>query len=141
MHRVHRLSPPQSFFGLGSGGLQIKINLTGTPETHPNDIFYLRHRPSWKVRKNVFTALKSRHNVSSAPTLSPTGSDSTGPQRIMVYSCFHDTEGEVKLSMAHGKKLDHLGIQVKFFGRIDLVRVSFSIQLRLNCWQHYFIKD
>lgn len=77
------------------------------------------------MRKNVFTALKSRHNdvVSSAPTLSPTGGDSNaGPQRIMVYSCFHDTEGEVKLSMAHGKKLDHMGIQVKFFGRIDLVR-------------------
>ena len=85
------------------------------------------------MRKNVFTSLKSRHNVTSAPTLSPAGSDSTGPQRIMVYSCFHDTEGEVKLSMAHGKKLDHMGIQVKFFGRIDLVRVSFSIQLRLNC--------
>ena len=40
----------------------------------------------------------------------------------MVYSCDHDTEGEVTLSMGHGKKLDHMGIQVKFFGRIDMVR-------------------
>ena len=39
----------------------------------------------------------------------------------MVYSCNHDTEGEVTLSMGHGKKLDHMGIQVKFFGRIDMV--------------------
>lgn len=118
--------------------MQIKINLTGSPETHPNDIFYLRHRPSWKVRKNVFTALKSRHNdaVSSAPTLSPTGGDSiTGPQRIMVYSCFHDTEGEVKLSMAHGKKLDHMGIQVKFFGRIDLVRYFVAVPSSIEVFQ------
>ena len=41
----------------------------------------------------------------------------------MVYSCNHDTEGEVTLSMGHGKKLDHMGIQVKFFGRIDMVRL------------------
>lgn len=130
----------QSFFGLGSGGLQIKINLTGTPETHPNDIFYLRHRPSWKVRKNVFTALKSRHpgGASPTPTLSPTGADSsTAGQRIMVYSCFHDTEGEVKLSMAHGKKLDHMGIQVKFFGRIDLVRTS-CLHTQVMCSIHCF---
>lgn len=105
------------FGGLGTGGLQIKIHLTGTPETNPSDIFYLRHRPSWKVRKNVFTALKS-HAISSAPTLSPgTGN---GPQRIMVHSCNHETEGEVTLTMPHGKKFDHLGIQVKFFGRIDM---------------------
>ncbi len=107
----------QAFFGLGTGGLQIQIHLTGTPETHPYDIFYLRHRPSWKVRKNVFAALKS-HGINSAPMLSP---GDGGPQRIMAYSCYHDTEGEVTLSMAHGKKLDHMGIQVKFFGRIDMV--------------------
>ena len=41
--------------------------------------------------------------------------------RIMVYSCDHDTEGSITLTMAHGKKLDHMGIQVKFFGRIDMV--------------------
>lgn len=52
----------QSFFGLGSGGLQIKITVNGTPETHPNNIVYLRHRPSWKVRKNVFTVLKNHPN-------------------------------------------------------------------------------
>ena len=119
----------QSFFGLGTGGLQIKIHLTGTPETHPHDIFYLRHRPSWKVRKNVFTALRSRGGVSSAPTLAPAGSsvaDEGGLSRIMVYSSDHDVEGEVKLAMPHGKTLDHLGIQVKFFGRIDMVSL-FSI--------------
>jgi hypothetical protein len=44
--------------------------------------------------------------------------------RIMVYSCDHDTEGSITLTMAHGKKLDHMGIQVKFFGRIDMVRVE-----------------
>lgn len=41
--------------------------------------------------------------------------------RIMVYSCDHDTEGSITLTMGHGKKLDHMGIQVKFFGRIDMV--------------------
>lgn len=109
-----------SFFGLGTGGLQIKIHLSGTPESDP-DIFYLRHRPSWKVRKNVFTALKT-HSISASPTLAPDGliGGGSGPQRIMVYSCNHDTEGEVTLTMPHGKKLDHLGIQVKFFGRIDM---------------------
>ncbi|ACI64369.1 predicted protein, partial [Thalassiosira pseudonana CCMP1335] len=45
-------------------------------------------------------------------------------ERIMVYSCDHDTEGEVTLTMPHGKKLDHMGIQVKFFGRIDMVRLE-----------------
>jgi hypothetical protein len=109
--------PSQAFFGLGTGGLQIQIRLTGTPETHPYDIFYLRHRPSWKLRKSAFTTLKS-HGINSDPTISP---GDGGPQRIMVYSCDHDTEGEVTLSMAHGKKLDHMGIQVKFFGRIDMV--------------------
>lgn len=69
------------------------------------------------MRKNVFAALKS-HGINSAPMLSP---GDGGPQRIMVYSCYHDTEGEVTLSMAHGKKLDHMGIQVKLFGRIDMV--------------------
>ncbi len=61
----------------------------------------------------------------------------------MVYSCYHDTEGEVTLSMGHGKKLDHMGIQVKFFGRIDMVglydvfffisllKVLYIIQFRL----------
>lgn len=114
----------QSFFGLGTGGLQIKIHLAGTPETHPNDIFYLRHRPSWKVRKNVFTSLKNRGAgaVSAAPTIAPAGSGSgEGPTRIMAYSSDHDVEGEITLTMPHGKKLDHLGIQVKFFGRIDMV--------------------
>ncbi|KAL7532394.1 hypothetical protein ACHAXR_004606 [Thalassiosira sp. AJA248-18] len=115
------LTNSQSFFGIpvGTGGLQIKIHLTGTPESHPDDIFYLRHRPSWKVRKNVFTALKS-HGISSAPTLAPGSHSDGGPQRIMVYSCNHDTEGEVTLTMPHGKKLDHMGVQVKFFGRIDM---------------------
>ena len=45
--------------------------------------------------------------------------------RIMAYSCNHDTVGSVTLTMGHGKKLDHMGIQVKFFGRIDMVRVYF----------------
>eukprot|EP00585_Thalassiosira_rotula_P010707 CAMPEP_0196133386 /NCGR_PEP_ID=MMETSP0910-20130528/2628_1 /TAXON_ID=49265 /ORGANISM="Thalassiosira rotula, Strain GSO102" /LENGTH=312 /DNA_ID=CAMNT_0041393109 /DNA_START=111 /DNA_END=1046 /DNA_ORIENTATION=+ len=163
------------FGGLGKGGLQIKIRLTGTPESHPRDIFYLRHRPSWKVRKNVFTALKSHRindaaSASAAPTLAPgapgqqqqqqqqqqqygnqyqdgqpqqyyhdgggeyggngnnnnnngNNNNNNNPnvgKRIMVYSCHHDTEGEVTLQMPHGKKLDHMGIQVKFFGRIDM---------------------
>ena len=46
--------------------------------------------------------------------------------RIMVYSCHHDTEGSITLTMAHGKKLDHMGIQVKFFGRIDMVSLRGS---------------
>jgi hypothetical protein len=46
--------------------------------------------------------------------------------RIMVYSCDHDIEGSITLTMAHGKKLDHMGIQVKFFGRIDMVSLRGS---------------
>ena len=66
----------------------------------------------------------------------------------MVYSCNHDTEGEVTLSMGHGKKLDHMGIQVKFFGRIDMVRyiytfISFDIHslfvLSLVCMKCYYL--
>jgi len=111
------------FGGLATGGLQVKIHLTGTPETHPSDIFYLRHRPSWKVRKNVFAAIRGHAAGSAPPALGPNSGGrghGGGPQRIMVYSCEHDTEGEVTLTMPHGKKLDHMGIQVKFFGRIDM---------------------
>ena len=131
----------QSFFGLGTGGLQIKIRLTGTPETNPDDIFYVRHRPSWKVRKNVFTALRT-HAIQNAPTIAPgqqqqlqlggsrqqqqqaQAQQQQQQQRVMCHSCNHDTEGEVSLNMPHGKKLDHMGIQVKFFGRIDMVSFS-----------------
>eukprot|EP00804_Cyclotella_cryptica_P003409 CCRYP_018559-RB/>CCRYP_018559-RB protein AED:0.33 eAED:0.33 QI:0/0/0/1/0/0/3/0/272 len=42
----------------------------------------------------------------------------------MVYGSEHDTEGEVTLAMPAGKKLDHLGVQVKFFGRIDMVSLE-----------------
>jgi hypothetical protein len=72
------------------------------------------------------------------PTLAPTGgggggqhhaSSDNGGERIMVYSCDHDTEGEVTLTMPHGKKLDHMGIQVKFFGRIDMVRLVVDLVL------------
>lgn len=111
---------------IGTGGLQIRINLTGTPETNPQDIFYLRHRPSWKVRKNVFSALKS-HTLSNnqqqqiVPGTIPHGRvNNPNEGRIMAYSCDYDTQGEVTLAMGHGKKLDHMGIQVKFFGRIDM---------------------
>lgn len=52
------------------------------------------------------------------------GNFNNNNNRIMVYSCDHDTEGSITLTMAHGKKLDHMGIQVKFFGRIDMVRIS-----------------
>eukprot|EP00569_Conticribra_weissflogii_P003712 CAMPEP_0171328688 /NCGR_PEP_ID=MMETSP0878-20121228/796_1 /TAXON_ID=67004 /ORGANISM="Thalassiosira weissflogii, Strain CCMP1336" /LENGTH=374 /DNA_ID=CAMNT_0011828553 /DNA_START=52 /DNA_END=1176 /DNA_ORIENTATION=+ len=108
-----------SFFGLGSGGLQIKIQLTNTPETHPNEIVYLRHRPSWKVRKNVFaTALKKHPPVGGGePGMGDRGA---GPSRIVAYSSEQDVEGQVTLAMPPGKKMDHLGIRVKFFGRIDM---------------------
>ena len=112
---------------IGTGGLQIRINLTGTPETNPQDIFYLRHRPSWKVRKNVFSALKS-HTLNQqqqiAPGTIPHGRvNNPNEGRIKAYSCDYDTQGEVTLAMGHGKKLDHMGIQVKFFGRIDMVSI------------------
>ena len=108
-------------FFLGNGGLQIQIRLTGTPDTHPYDIFPLRHRPSWKVRKNVFTVLKPINNhPNSHDGIIGGGNCSSNNGNILAYSCFHDTEGQVTLSMSPGKKLDHLGIQVKFFGRIDM---------------------
>lgn len=71
----------------------------------------------------MFTALKSK-GVSSSPNLPPSSGDGGGGSRVMVYSSDHDVEGEVTLAMPHGKKLDHLGIQVKFFGRIDMVRIQ-----------------
>ena len=86
---------------------------------------YLRHRPSWKVRKNVFTVLKNHdlNNNITAPAQRGMMAQNNlkSNNRIMVYSCDHDTEGSITLSMGHGKKLDHMGIQVKFFGRIDMV--------------------
>ena len=110
--------------------MQIRINLTGTPETNPQHIFYLRHRPSWKVRKNVFSALKSHtlsnnhHQQQIVPGTIPHGRvNNQNEGRIMAYSCDYDTQGEVTLAMGHGKKLDHMGIQVKFFGRIDMVSI------------------
>lgn len=69
----------------------------------------MRHRPSWKVRKNVFSALKS---PSAAPA---------GMERIAVHGAEAETEGEVALLLPGGRKLDHQGILVKFFGRIDMV--------------------
>jgi hypothetical protein len=125
----------QSFFGLGSGGLQIKITVNGTPDTHPNSIVYLRHRPSWKVRKNVFTVLKNRSNNNTAQQqrggmMAPNNTaNNSSNNRIMVYSSDHDTEGSITLIMGHGKKLDHMGIQVKFFGRIDMVRTRLRYML------------
>lgn len=122
----------KSFFGLGSGGLQIKITLNGTPDSHPNNIVYLRHRPSWKVRKNVFTVLKNHSNTADNAQqrgIVPNNKNNVS-NRIMVYSCDHDTEGSITLTMGHGKKLDHLGIQVKFFGRIDMVSLCFNA----DCW-------
>ena len=53
----------------------------------------------------------------------------------MVYSCNHDTEGEVTLTMPHGKKLDHMGVQVKFFGRIDMVSTLVSVYIY---WQQVY---
>ena len=86
---------------------------------------YLRHRPSWKVRKNVFTVLKNHdlnnNNTTAAAQQRGMIAQNKSNNRIMVYSCDHDTEGSITLSMGHGKKLDHMGIQVKFFGRIDMV--------------------
>ena len=83
---------------------------------------YLRHRPSWKVRKNVFTVLKN-HDLNNTAAAAQRGMmvPNKSNNRIMVYSCDHDTEGSITLTMGHGKKLDHMGIQVKFFGRIDMV--------------------
>lgn len=45
----------------------------------------------------------------------------TGMERITAYGGECETEGTVDLIMPPGKKLDHNGIMVKFFGRIDMV--------------------
>ena len=137
------LSLSQSFFGLGSGGLQIQITINGTPNTHPTNIVYLRHRPSWKVRKNVFTVLKN-HDINSTTTataqsrgmMAPSNTTKSNNNRIMVYSCDHDTEGSITLTMGHGKKLDHMGIQVKFFGRIDMVSYIVRERERERHWMY-----
>ena len=124
----------QTFLGgLVTGGLQISIRLSGTPDTHPGEVFPLvRGRPGWKVRKSVFAALRDAH-VAPKPTIAPTGpsdqrppyqpqsAHSPPPPLPLVYSSWHDTEGEVTLSLPRGKSMDHLGVQVKFVGRIDLV--------------------
>ena len=125
------LSQPQSklFGGLATGGLQIRIDLAGTPESHPDRIKYIRHRPSWKVRKNVFLALKSRQLQDGPQQQQQYGmgkqlQHGDQAQHFMVYSDDHDTEGEVTLAMPPGKKLDHMGVQIRFFGRIDMVRLT-----------------
>ena len=125
---VPALFRPQSklFGGLATGGLQIRIDLSGTPESHPDRIKYIRHRPSWKVRKNVFLALKNRQLQDGPQQQQQQAPQQYGmskqDQPLMVYSDDHDTEGEVTLAMPPGKKLDHMGVQIRFFGRIDMVR-------------------
>lgn len=159
-HTQHKTRKQAFFNNLGTGGLQIRIHLSGSPETHPSDIFYLRHRPSWKVRKNVFNAIKSYGmQPQPQPPLGPSQqqqhqygasahqqqqygnqqyqigqqqqqqqqNNNQNNNRIMAYSCNHDTVGSVTLTMGHGKKLDHMGIQVKLFGRIDMVRCFFVV--------------
>jgi hypothetical protein len=49
-----------------------------------------------------------------------------GMERITAYGGDCETEGTVDLIMPPGKKLDHNGIMVKFFGRIDMVRLQYD---------------
>jgi hypothetical protein len=56
----------------------------------------------------------------------------SGMERILAYDgCDCETEGEVNLIMPPGKKLDHAGIMVKFFGRIDMVSRELRVRLSI----------
>ena len=54
--------------------------------------------------------------VAHHPTHAP-----SGMERIVAYHGECETCGEVNLMLAPGKKMDHQGISIKFFGRIDMV--------------------
>ena len=122
----------QSFFGFGGGGIKVEIELDDHPERA--GIVALDHPPTWKVRKNVFTRLKyppgkrglSNPSLAGNPAAADVASAaaltnaSGGHHSTYAYEASEDVEGKVILFLPQGKKSDHLGIKVQFFGRIDM---------------------
>lgn len=126
-----------SFFGLGGGGLKVEIELDSSGRS---GVVPLDHPPTWKVWKNPFLSLKyptvSYSNFDGDPAAShedqlessplaaavgPVG----GPQQhqldqAFAYEASEDIEGRIVLLLPPGKRADHLGIKVQFFGRIDM---------------------
>mmetsp|Transcript_12657 Transcript_12657/g.27405 ORF Transcript_12657/g.27405 Transcript_12657/m.27405 type:complete len:382 (-) Transcript_12657:135-1280(-) len=122
-----------SFFGLGGGGIRVEIELDNHPERA--GVVALDHPPGWKVRKNVFASLKyppgkrglsnpSAVTNGAASAITPVAPGSAagggGHGAVYAYEASEDVEGRVLLFLPQGKKADHLGIKVQFFGRIDM---------------------
>jgi hypothetical protein len=89
----------------------IEIRLNPDPQSiAAGQIVKLDHMPSWKVRKNPF----------SAKVTSSSSGDSV--DALFAYDEDQNIEGEVVLWLPPGKSMEHTGIKVQFLGRIDLVR-------------------
>lgn len=116
-----------SFFGLG-GGVVVDIQLDA-PDTTSSHVKALDHMPSWKVRKNPFLhAIKKPASITPfhASALSASSADYKNANMIYAFEEKDDVSGMATISLAPGKRVDHLGIKVEFVGRIDLGPMAMS---------------
>jgi hypothetical protein len=125
---------------LAGGGLNVDIQLLGEAvNALPMD-----HHPSWKLHKNPFWRVK---HPSLAKREAPHLVDETAAnvvntslapgvalsRQMYAYESSQDVEGLVVLTLAAGKKIDHLGIKIQFIGRIDMVWImNVSIFIRIT---------
>jgi hypothetical protein len=137
--------------GLAGGGLSMDIHLTGQNE----NVVAMDHHPSWRLHKNPFWRVK--HPSLKKAAVSPDDASSitsgtntvttvmnTAPHlaantsmgvtskedQMYVYEASEPVEGVCVLSLAAGKKMDHLGIKIQFIGRIDMVRKIAWVETR-----------
>ena len=104
----------QSFFGIGGISLKVSIELNANTKSKTGGVVRLDHLPTWKVRKNVFSSLR----LPSTRGGSRVASYDSGA--VFAYDASTDIEGQVSLYLPQGKKVDHLGINVEFLGRITM---------------------
>jgi len=103
-----------SFFGIGGISLKVSIELNANTKSKTGGVVRLDHLPTWKVRKNVFSSLR----LPSTRGGSRVASYDSGA--VFAYDASTDIEGQVSLYLPQGKKVDHLGINVEFLGRITM---------------------
>lgn len=112
-------------FGALTGGGGVKIDIRLVPQQgQEQGIIPMDHYPSWKLHKNPFWRVKHPNGsklASVAPVMSASGEIEVSPN-LFAYESHQDIGGVVTLTVAPGKKVEHLGIKVQFIGRIDMVR-------------------
>mmetsp|Transcript_8533 Transcript_8533/g.10953 ORF Transcript_8533/g.10953 Transcript_8533/m.10953 type:complete len:359 (-) Transcript_8533:266-1342(-) len=107
-----------SFFGFGGGALNAFITV------HPTDKNSVSrdHLPTWKVRRNPFSLIKlnkqENERNNSGTNLTDPAFTSKDKAVTQVFRDTDDISGEVILRIPPGRKAEHMGVQVQFFGRI-----------------------